>query len=161
MLTLKSDTECKYVAQMNTWDFHYFRNDFSWSCIITAEEMSPTEWSACLTWLFSVSLWMFALNGQIAGCGSLLAWFRSTRGVSLLWGLCEALWGSLLVSGCMFPIGCFCWTKTQWESGLFKEAASLLCSLQKISVWCWLHHISLMKHFYSDEIISYWWGHFV
>lgn len=128
-----------------------------------ALDKNGTKQQGCLCLWFSVVLCMFALNGWIAGCGSLPAWIRSTRGVSLLWGLCEALWGRRLVSGCMFPIGCFCWAKTQWGSGFFKEAVSLLCVCvcmcvffpKELFVWCWLYHIWLMEH--SDELISDWW----
>lgn len=117
--------------------------------------MSLTKRSVCLCSLFSVRLWMFALNGWIADCGSLPVWIWSTRGVSLLWGLCEALWGRLLVSGCMFPIGCFCWTKTQWDSGLFKEAVSLLCSLQEIIC------LMLITSYFIDETLLFWWDHLI
>lgn len=83
----------------------------------------------------------------------LSAWIRSTRGVSQLWGLCEALWARLLVSGCMFPIGCFCLTKTQWDSGLLKDAVSLSCSLQEII--CFM----LITSYSIDETLLFWWDH--
>lgn len=75
------------------------------------------------------------------------------RGVSLLWGLCEALWVWLLVSGCTFPIGCFCLTKTQWDSGLLKDAVSLSCSLREII--CFV----LITSYSSDETLLFWWDH--
>lgn len=101
-----------------------------------------TEWSDSRLWLSA------CLNQEYMGCVSAL---RSVCGP-----LRQASGFRLHV-----PIGCFCWTKTQPEPGLFfKEAVSLLCSLKESSVWCWLHHISLMKHFYSNEIISHWWDHF-
>lgn len=120
-----------------------------------ALDINWTKQRGCPRLSFSVVVCVFALNGWITGCSSVPAWIRRTRGVSLLWGLCEALWGRRLVSGCMFPIGCFCWAKTQWGSGLFKEAVSLFVCARVwffffLSVWCWLHHISLMKH---------WWAH--
>lgn len=104
-----------------------------------------------------LSAWVevFALNGWIAGCGSLPVWIRSTRGVSLLWGLCEALWGGLLVSGCMLPIGCFCWTKIQWDSGLLKDAVSPPCSLQGIIC------LMLITSYSIDETLLFWWDHLI
>lgn len=81
-------------------------------------------------------------------------WIRSKPGVSLLWGLCEALWAELLVSGCMFPIGCFCLTKTQWGSGLLKEAVSLLVlALRKII--CFV----VITSYTIDETLLFWWDH--
>lgn len=119
----------------------------------SALDKNGTKQQGCLCLWFSVVLCMFALNGWIAGCGSLPAWIRSTRGVSLLWGLCEALWGRRLVSGCMFPIGCFCWAKTQWGSGLFKEAVSLLCACVCMCVFFPRNCL-----FDADYIIFDWWS---
>ena len=103
--------------------------------------------------IFGPCVEVFALNGWIAGRGSLPAWIGSTRGVSLLWGLCEALWGGLLVSGCTFPIGCFCLTKTQWNSRLLKDAVSLMCSVREI--------IRFAPRTPSiDETLLHWWDHF-
>lgn len=99
----------------------------------------------------SVCVEVFALNGWIAGCGSLPSWIRSTWGVSLLWGLCEALWGGLLVSCCMRPIGCFCLTKTQWVSELLKDAVSLSYSLQEIIC------LVLITSYSTDETLLFWW----
>lgn len=76
-------------------------------------------------------------------------------GVSLLWGLCEALWVGLLVSGCTFPIGCFCLTKTQCDSGLLKDAVSLSFSLREII--CFL----LITSYSIDETLLFWWGHLI
>lgn len=109
---------------------------------------------------FSVVVCVFALNGWITGCGSVPAWIRRTRGVSLLWGLCEALWGRRLVSGCMFPIGCFCWAKTQWGSGLFKAAVSLfvcVCARVWVVFFCLLDADYITFHWWNtDELISHW-----
>lgn len=97
---------------------------------------------------------VFAVNGWIAGRGSLPCLNQEcTRGVSLLWGLCEALWGRLLVSGCMFPIGCFCLTKTQRDSGFLKDAVSLSCSLQEIIC------LMLITSYSIDETLLFWWDH--
>lgn len=110
-----------------------------------------------------LSLCVFALNGWITGCGSVPAWIRRTRGVSLLWGLCEALWGRRLVSGCMFPIGCFCWAKTQWGSGLFKEAVSPFCVCLCASVlvcfflfflFCLFTLTLITSHFIDETLMS-------
>lgn len=97
----------------------------------------PYVWK-CLHWMVRL------------GCGSVPAWIRSTWGVSLLWGLCEALWARLLVSGCMFPIGCLCLTKTQRDSGLLKDAVSLF--------WCAPKE---KKMFRADYISSRWWNTFI
>ncbi len=101
----------------------------------------------------SVCVEVFVQNGWIAGCGSLPAWIKSTWGVSLLWGLCEALWGGLLVSGCTLPIGCFCLAKTQWNSGLLKDAVSLSCSLQEIIC------LMLITSYSIDETLLFRWDH--
>lgn len=53
----------------------------------------------------------------------------------------------------MFPIGCFCWTKTQWDSGHFKEAVSLFCYLQDI-----ICLVLITSHF-IDESLLFWWNH--
>lgn len=106
--------------------------------------------SLCLGFLDCVDV--LSLNGWVAGRGSLPAWIRSTWGVSLFWGLCEAFWAGLLVSGCMFPIGCFCLTKTQWDCGLLKDAVSLF-------------RLSSRKNnqFHADYIIHifHWWNTFI
>lgn len=130
----KNIAECKCVAQINIFyyvsifcpcRFFLFYYMYFQSCVGKKPGKMMRES------VFVIFRWS-ALNGWIAGRGSLPAWIRSTRGVSLLWGLCEALWGGLLVSGCTLPIGCFCLTKTQWDSGLLKDAVSLSCSLQEI-----------------------------
>lgn len=116
------------------------------ACISRAAlEREQAIWSVGLCLWFSDYVEVFALAGWREGCGSLPAWIRSARGVSLLWGLCEALWVGLLVSGCMFPIGCFCLSKTQRDSRLLKDAVSIFCALleKKSSISCWLQHIPI------------------
>lgn len=70
----------------------------------------------CSEWL-----WLHAcMNQEYLGC------------VPALWGLCEALWARLLVSDCIFPIGCFCLTKTQSDSGFLKMQCHFWYSIKKI-----------------------------
>ena len=93
---------------------------------------------------------------MVGGRGSLPArLIQEHRGVSLLWGLCEALWGRLLVSGCTFSIGCFCLAKTQWDSRLLKDAVSLSYSLQEII------SLVLITSYSIDETILFWWDHLI
>lgn len=125
----------------------FFFLHFSRTALLERSQTKLSVFCDCLT----VYVDVFALNGWIAGRGSLPAWIRSTRGVSLLWGLREALWGGLLVSGCTFPIGCFCLTKTQWDSGLLKDTVSLSCSLQEII--CFV----LITSYSIDETLLFWW----
>lgn len=103
----------------------------------------PYVWK-CLHWMVRL------------GCGSVPAWIRSTWGVSLLWGLCEALWARLLVSGCMFPIGCLCLTKTQRDSGFLKDAVSLFWFAPKEKK-CFV----LTTSHPIDETLLFWWDHLI
>lgn len=137
---------CLYFSslQMKSWQI------FDFYCIFRSTlERGQTD---CVC-DFSDRVEVFPLRGWVAGRASLV-WIRSTPGVSLLWGLCEALWAGLLVSGCILPIGCFCLTKTQWGSGLLKDAVSLfVLTLRKIICFVVITSYSI------DETLLFWWDH--
>lgn len=100
-----------------------------------------TEWPDSRMWLSA------CLNQEYTGC------------VSALRSVCGPL---RQASGFRLhaPIGCFCWTKTQPELGPLLKKQRHFCALWRNRPFRrWLHHISLMTHFCSDEMVSRWWDH--
>lgn len=124
---------------------------------------SQTKWSVFLCLWFSDSFCeVFALTGWLDSRLWLCLPESGEHGVCPCSEVCvrpseAGLWFQVARS----QLAAFVWLKHSETLGVLKMQCHFRFLLKKSSVWCWLHHIPLMKHFYSDEIISYWWDHFV